>query len=226
MIIKCPKCNKLLEVPKEKLGKKEVCEHCEHIFVVDESVIYKETQTTPIPISTASSEIPKQAPSPPPISPITKKKPNIVLRIVLTAIITIIVIGVIAVIMESQQQGESSYTQTHVPTTVTVASGTYKIEAGRYIYWKFNCKEGDRLSGYISVPEYDINVWLIQGDREFEAFKRGETFYYLSNVSAEKTSYHSIDCRLEEGTYYIILDNKYSWFNSKSPTIQLQLISD
>ncbi|MEO0126461.1 MAG: hypothetical protein ABIL44_01765 [candidate division WOR-3 bacterium] len=41
MVVKCPKCNKLLEVPKEKLGKKEIREHCDNVFVVDELVIYK-----------------------------------------------------------------------------------------------------------------------------------------------------------------------------------------
>jgi len=51
MVIKCPKCNKLLEVPKEKLGKKEVCEHCENVFVVDESLIYKEAKIESEPAS-------------------------------------------------------------------------------------------------------------------------------------------------------------------------------
>ncbi len=45
MIVKCPKCNKLLEVPKEKLGKKEVCEHCENVFIVDESIIFEKTKS-------------------------------------------------------------------------------------------------------------------------------------------------------------------------------------
>lgn len=47
MVVKCPKCAKLLEVPKEKLGKKEVCEHCDNVFVVDESVIYQSKEEVP-----------------------------------------------------------------------------------------------------------------------------------------------------------------------------------
>ncbi|MEO0129261.1 MAG: hypothetical protein ABIL02_03395 [candidate division WOR-3 bacterium] len=222
MVVKCPKCNKLLEVPKEKLGKKEVCEHCDNVFVVDELVIYKEPQPPSVTTASVSSAIPKSATSiPPSIPQVTKKKPNVVLRILLTAIITIVVIVVIGIIVESRQRGSSIYTST--PTTITVASGVYKIEAGSYLYWKFNCSQGDKLTGYVSVPEYDINVWLIKGEREFEAFRRGETFYYLPSASAQKTSYHSIDCRLESDTYYIILDNRYSMFRSKSPMIQLQL---
>ncbi|MGQ9847554.1 MAG: hypothetical protein ACUVQP_08660 [Bacteroidales bacterium] len=191
MVVKCPKCAKLLEVPKEKLGKKEVCEYCENVFMVEESVIYKEPQPTPVTDSTVSPEIPKYTQSTPPtVSQVSKKKANLVKRIGLTAIIIIGVLFAIGIIM--------GVIESLTPEATTIVSGTYKIEPNSYCFWKFNCNEVDRLIGSISVPEYDINVWLIKGDREFEAFKRGETFNYIPNVSVEKTSYHSIDCRLKK----------------------------
>lgn len=39
MIIKCPKCNKVFDSTKA-MGKKEVCEHCEAVFLIDDSVVY------------------------------------------------------------------------------------------------------------------------------------------------------------------------------------------
>ena len=47
MVIRCPKCKKLFETPKEKMGKKEVCEHCDEVFVIDESVIYRHEEDEP-----------------------------------------------------------------------------------------------------------------------------------------------------------------------------------
>jgi len=45
-LIKCPKCNKVFDSTKA-MGKKEVCEHCEAVFVIDSSVIYSEQKQQP-----------------------------------------------------------------------------------------------------------------------------------------------------------------------------------
>lgn len=183
----------------------------------DENVINKDTKSS----ATEAAIQPEERRS---AKNNTGRKRTKVFPIILAVIGILVVILIVLSVINRQlkKQGLGGITP---PDTTELVAGTYKIGAGEYMYWQFSCPDdGYKLVGSVSVPQYDINVWLIKGKREFEAFERRETFYHLSKVSAEKTSFHRINCLLEKGTYYFVVDNTYSILTSKNPTIFLSLV--
>jgi len=227
MIVKCPKCTKLQEVPNEKLGKKEVCEHCEHIFVVDDSVIYKEPQpktTTQAPQPAGEKKVEKVDQSVHPSTP--KKQGKNILRVIL--IILVIIIGIPTAIFVvrscSQSMREAGIGGILPPETHQLVSQTINVPADNFWFKTFSCPNNAQLKGTVRVESKDVNVWLIEGQNNFNLFKQKKEFYYMSSVSGERVSQLDIDCTLNEGNYYFIVDNIYSIFTSKTVTIDLSLI--
>jgi len=226
MIVKCPKCNKLLEVAENKVGKKEICEHCDYIFVIDEKVIYKPQESTTPPAKTPSVEgttIPKgnlQDESRP------KKKFFSATRILIGIIAIVIGIFFILWIVGAIDTGiKQAGGEGIIPRqTYPLVNKSFKLAAGEYWTIEINSVKGAKLVGSVSVPNYDVNVWLIAGARELRAFKNGDEFYYIPLGSAEKIRNFNIDCLLDEGTYYFIVDNTYSVLTPKYPKVDLSLI--
>lgn len=226
MIVKCPNCKKLLEVAEIKLGKKDVCEHCEQIFLVDESVIYHERKPMPPEESekrsTTETASKKETQEP---KPKARKKTFSIGRIIIGVIVIIIGIFVALWIVGSINKGiKEAGGEGIIPRqTYPIVNKSFKLSAGEYWYIEFNSVKGARLVGSVSVPDYDVNVWLIEGHRELKAFKNSDEFYYVSAGSAKKINNFSINCLLDDGTYYLVIDNTYSILNAKRPTVNLSI---
>ncbi|TET44708.1 hypothetical protein E3J62_09575 [candidate division TA06 bacterium] len=213
MVIRCPKCRKLLEVSKQKLGEKETCEHCNSVFVLDESVIYK--QPADETVSIASDVKPVHDARTGEMRPVSARR---VLLGVVVGIIVICVIGFVAAVFLSSDRIGASSKKAH-----PLVSRTFTLDAGAYWRVEFSSPDEARLVGSVSVPEWDVNVWLLEGKNNFEAFKNGERFHYRTDASGERVSNLDIDCTLGPTTYYFVVDNTHALLMAKKPTVNLTL---
>lgn len=109
--------------------------------------------------------------------------------------------------------GASSPTQ---PTTVTIADETRKVEAGQYWAKMITLPRGAKVSGRVTVEEYDIDFYLLKGEREYMAFENGDTFYKLEGVGGKNVKSIPISFTVaEEDVYYFIASNINSLMTAK-----------
>ena len=110
------------------------------------------------------------------------------------------------------------------PITTVILNEGITISAGNYTFWELSLSTGWKLSGSITSSA-TVNIWLLT-QREFEAFKNGETFHNISAGSRERTLGFSFTYGVSETQkYYIVVDNKFSSFTSKNVWVYLAVIN-
>ena len=124
---------------------------------------------------------------------------------------------------ESEASGSASTPWLQEPQETVLLNESVKVSPGTYRSWELSLSAGAQLHGKIS-SEPDINVWLLS-PREYEAFKNGETFYYHSAASRKQSLGFTFTYTIPKTEkYYFVLDNKSSWFTSKSVSVYLKVI--
>ncbi len=109
------------------------------------------------------------------------------------------------------EESQSTARQKHI-----IVDESRKIDAGSYWAKGFTATAGMPITVRMSVQEKDIDFYLIQGKREYEAYARGETFYHNSQYS--KTNLQRVEFEFvipEDDTYYFVLSNKGSLLTPK-----------
>jgi len=114
--------------------------------------------------------------------------------------------------------------ETMKPVEREFMNETKKIDAGTYAAWSLFLLKGNELRGEISCLNQDINVWLLSPPA-YEAFVAGKEFVPYWQASRERIVQFAFDFTAPElGWYYLVLDNKFSWFTSKTVTVDLKII--
>jgi hypothetical protein len=212
MVVKCPKCGKLLEVPKEKLGKKEVCEHCENVFIVEESMIYKEEK---IPEKTPSEEIKK------------KPKKGIPTWIKIMLIIVIAIVGIrlgflLLVKLFSPEGSSLPISLTPSWHLIKSTSQTLAIPASSYRTLTWSFPQNVKVEGEIELIEGDdISYFYVMDEENFYRFESEETFNYIEGGKA-LVSYPFEFTISKEGTYYFVIGNS-ALFQNKTVKISFRI---
>lgn len=102
---------------------------------------------------------------------------------------------------------------------IVIIDETVKVNAGTYLHWTIPLKVNDLLHCEIN-SDTDINVWFMS-KREFESYERNEVFNIYTGASRKETLRFSFDFTVpEDGDYYLVLDNKSSWFTSKNVSVK------
>jgi len=98
---------------------------------------------------------------------------------------------------------------------VVLVNERVNVSAWTYKYWELQLEGGWETSGNI-LSDSEVNVWFLS-QREFDAFRRGETFYSYEDASKKRALSFSFTFMIPEtANYYLVLDNKFSWITSKS----------
>lgn len=110
---------------------------------------------------------------------------------------------------------------TDLPKREDSISETTKVEAGSYVTYSKYCRKNTKIEGFVYTAKDDFNFYLVDY-LNYLRFQNGQSFYYY--VGSERVREYSIDFTVpEDGEYYFILSNTYSWFTPKYITIQVRL---
>jgi hypothetical protein len=113
---------------------------------------------------------------------------------------------------------------TPMPYTIQVVNGIANVAAGTYLDYKFNIPSGASnisISGTLTAQGgsgNDIKVYIF-GSTDFDNYKNGNDFTALYQSGQVKST--SISANIpSSGTYYLVLDNKFSTTTDKTVNIQ------
>lgn len=107
----------------------------------------------------------------------------------------------------------------------TLAQGTEVIKAGYYVGIPIDLSDilyAESIKATIDIRE-DLDITLgFLTEEEFEVYQEGGTAKFIAKYEETKSGTYSITdappmyvTTLNPGTYYLILDNGYSWFTKK-----------
>lgn len=111
------------------------------------------------------------------------------------------------------------------PVERQLIDATINIGAGGHAVWSLLLSNGNILHGEIEClnKNVDINVWLLS-PWQLKAFKAGDEFFPYWEASRERIVKGSFDFTVpEDGWYYLVIDNKFSWFTSKTVSVNLKV---
>jgi hypothetical protein len=101
--------------------------------------------------------------------------------------------------------------------TSVLIDETVNVPAGSYRAYNLYGRVGYTIHIDIS-SDTDVNVWVMS-EGEYSHFKKGESFDSVSSASREKVLKFSCDFSTS-GSYYLVLDNKFSWLTSKNVSVK------
>lgn len=108
------------------------------------------------------------------------------------------------------------------PSPIALVNEAVTVAASSYRSWELSLSSGWRLSGQIT-SDTDVNIWLLSA-REFEAFKKSETFYSISAGSRKRTIGFNFTYKIPETQkYHFVVDNRFSWITSKNVWVYLEI---
>ena len=110
------------------------------------------------------------------------------------------------------------------PSEKTLVDETVNVKAGQYVHWKISFGVADvSIKGCIG-SSHAVDIWLL-APREFQAFKKSESFYPIGVGSREDTYAFSFEYEpSDSGDYYFVVDNKESWITSKAVYVSLSKV--
>jgi len=96
------------------------------------------------------------------------------------------------------------------------------IPAGKYVYYSRDIdvsgKQGNSVSGEIvETAGYDIKFYVFD-QKGFNAWKNGNSALAYVDLGKVRSQYYRF-VPDHSGTYFFVLDNGYSWFTNKVPSI-------
>ena len=97
--------------------------------------------------------------------------------------------------------------------TTTLADWSGQVAANSWTYWDFYLKSGYSVSGNFWVDNYNIS-FLILDESNYENWRNNNSYTYLVKVVQSAGTSFSATIQTS-GTYYVVLDNTYSWFTDK-----------
>jgi hypothetical protein len=116
---------------------------------------------------------------------------------------------------ESQQQHSNREGVVIVDETINVSAGSYK-------QYFISGKVGDNVH-YELKSDSDVNIWFMSSG-ELSNFSSGKEFNQYSSYSGQRVLSLTKDFSLPAtGSYYLIIDNTFSWITSKIVTIKIIL---
>ncbi len=108
------------------------------------------------------------------------------------------------------------------PTETVMFDESFRVPAGQYKSWTLTLASGDVLYEEIGTNS-EVNIWLLL-PREYEAFANGDNFHSLPTPSREKTlGFKATYTIPNTGDYHFVVDNKFSWFTSKSVSVYMTI---
>jgi hypothetical protein len=166
------------------------------------------------------------SPPAPQFSGSTAKTSHAKRNIAIAAIVIIIIfiIGIsIGSAMKSQNSGGTYSGPSYVTQTVTVFSGSAAVNPGSYYYISFNVPPNAvnvRLSGSLTAAGgigNDVRVYVF--DRtDFINWQNGHSASAYYSTGQETAFNINVELPNGAGTYYVVFDNTFSIFFSKTVT--------
>jgi len=105
--------------------------------------------------------------------------------------------------------------------SILIVEEDYYVQPLSYSTVKLCLPPRTRVRGYVSVAEHDINVFFVDKENYWR-YIRGESFYYYVGGSGERVSKLRMEVTVSRsGTYYLILDNRYSLITPKRVYVKL-----
>ncbi|MDA1191987.1 MAG: hypothetical protein O3A46_09935 [Candidatus Poribacteria bacterium] len=101
-----------------------------------------------------------------------------------------------------------------------------RYRRGDYRVWTFSLRRNDLLSGEIDADD-DVNIWLIGGEREFNAFKSGNEFLTVGEGSGTRVKKFNFSFGVDvSDTYYFVVSNEHSILTPKTVTVYVAVSDD
>ena len=96
---------------------------------------------------------------------------------------------------------------------------TVQVPAGGLYYWSGTLYNGNRLQGSFTSGGGDIKFYILDGTN-FAKYQNGQSFttYYSRQAIQVPEVAFTVPY---DGTWFVLLDNKYSWWTSKAVTVTL-----
>jgi len=107
---------------------------------------------------------------------------------------------------------------------VVLLNETTKIDAGNHRAWGIYVSVDHAMNATLHIEvksNLDLNVWLVSGN-EYSHLKRGESFSYFPTASRQRVIEFTCDFPVRlPGYYYLVLDNRFSIFTSKTASVKV-----
>ena len=104
----------------------------------------------------------------------------------------------------------------------TIINETLTVQNGAARWWTITLYSGDRITGSLSVGGGDINFYILDG-ANLANYNAGQSFYVQYSRQGV-IQLPSVDYTIPyDGTWAILLDNKYSTYNSKIVSINMSV---
>jgi hypothetical protein len=157
------------------------------------------------------------------------EKKTIVIAVVIMAMAIVAFIPMFPkeyTVLEQRQRTEKyieaePYTSTS-SKTISLIDWSGAVSASKYVYWgipiDISSKSNNRIYGSIrETAGYDID-FFVTDQVGYNSWKAGQTApKYVSSGKVSSYSFSFIPSKSD--TYYFVLDNAYSWFTNKVPSI-------
>jgi hypothetical protein len=138
-------------------------------------------------------------------------------------IVVIVIVAIIAVVLYVNSKSPL------IPTaySIQIVKGTATVKAGTDVYYKFNIPSGASAAGVLGTFTVQggsgngVKVYIFDSTNYNIYYHNGQDFasIYLSALVPTHTSSINVSA-LSSGTYYLVLDNKFSTISTKTVNIQ------